>query len=73
MGGEEGGGKWSTYAQYLRVHIVRLSPEEARGGHGLVLFAPVRHVRPAGDGCGVDDGHGVGGYEFVTAVVGLVE
>ena len=60
----------STYTQYLPLDIVRLSPKETRTWQAVVLFAPVRYVRPAGDGRGVDDGHGVGGYEFVTAVVG---
>lgn len=30
-------------------------------------------MRPAGRGRGVDDGHGIGGYEFATAVVGVAE
>lgn len=63
----------STYAQRLRLDVVRLPPEKTRGRHGLVRFAPVRHGRPAGHGRGVDDGHGVGGQELVAALVGVAE
>lgn len=34
----------------------------------LLLLAPVRHVRRADDGVGVDDGHGVRGEQFVAVV-----
>lgn len=55
------GNIFSTYAQFLRHDIIRLSPKRTRGRrHGLVLFVPVRDVRPVDYRCGVDDGHGVG-------------
>lgn len=64
---------FSTYAQFLHLHVVRLSPEQTRRRQRFIFFAPVRHVHAAGYGCRVDDGHGVGGEEFVPAVVGLPE
>lgn len=68
-----GGRGFSTYTQSLRLLIIRLSPKKTRSWHGLMLFVPVRHVRPAGDGCCVDDSHGIGGDEFATAVIGVAE
>lgn len=69
-----GGGDASTYAQFLPLHVVRLSPEQTtRRRHRFVSSAPVQHVRVTGYGHRVDDGHGVGGEELVPAVVGCPE
>lgn len=68
-----GGGVFGTYTQFLPLHVVRLSPERTRRRQRFVFSAPVRHVRAAGDGRRVDDGHGVGGEELVPAVVGPPE
>lgn len=71
VGGPEG--SFSTHTQLLRLDIVRLPPEETRSWHRFGLFVPVGHVGSTGYGPGVDDGHGVGGDEFETAVMGLAE
>ncbi len=71
--GEEQGSA-RTYTQHLRQDIVRPSPKETRRRHRhrpvlfFFFFAPVRHVRWADDGGGVDDGHGVRGEQFVAVV-----